>query len=104
MSNPFDIDLQRERIDNHKAERMADQYRRYAIENNRDPVTLLQFWIEQIGDAELYYQRWVELKASALWHEMAEALLWSESCDIAGGCGCPVCKVAEKLRAIGADA
>ena len=61
MTDPFDINLQREAIDAHKADRMADPYKRHAFDN-LSMDSCVRFWIEQIGDAEKYQERWHELK------------------------------------------
>lgn len=59
MTNPFNIDLQRERIDAFKAERLANPYKAGALVS-LSKEGLLQAWIEQQADASLYEEEWIK--------------------------------------------
>ena len=61
MSDPFNVEQHREAIDEHKAARLADPWRRGALKMNTQQ-TCISLWIEQMGDAELYRERWMELE------------------------------------------
>jgi len=61
MDNPFDIEKHREAIDDHKTKRMSDLWKATALKN-LSPESCIKFWIEQIGDAELYEERWHQLQ------------------------------------------
>lgn len=63
MESPFDADALRDRIEDHKGHIMANPWKCAAYENLTQE-SCIQFWIEQIGDAEMYEQRWHELEAS----------------------------------------
>ena len=63
MSSPFNIDEQREAIDAHKERVMRNIYKQgayAALTKER----CIEFWIEQMGDAELYAERHGELDAA----------------------------------------
>lgn len=58
--DPSDPETRRH-IDEFKAMRLADPYRRYAYDRCvESPGTAYRFWIEQIADAELYEQAYRE--------------------------------------------
>jgi len=49
----FDPDEHRDLIEQHKADRLADPIRRHIFETISQHFAFV-YWIEQIGDAELY--------------------------------------------------
>ncbi len=62
MQNPFDITALRKKIDDHKGYVLCNPWKRAAYDNLSQEACI-QYWVEQIADAELYQERWIELEA-----------------------------------------
>lgn len=61
MTDPFDVEAHREAIDEHKSQRMSNPWKAGAM-RHYSQAACLKFWIEQIGDAELYEEQWHRLE------------------------------------------
>ena len=59
---PFTKEQHRAAIDAHKANVTANPWKRFAYDNLTTSACI-KYWIEQVGDAELYEERYRELDA-----------------------------------------
>lgn len=65
MTNPFNVRDQRRRIEEHKSNVLANPWKQDVL-NRITEEQCLTVWIEQMGDAELYELKFLELRDKRL--------------------------------------